>query len=87
MKKTYTKPQLWTESFQPADAIAGSCDIDVGFGDGGNGDANTCGYQDPNGFPIRLFNDIGYACDTQWDDGNDKGCYHIPIDGKKYFGS
>ena len=47
MKKTYTKPQLWTESFQPADAIAGGCTLDVGFGDAGS--TKLCGYPDQIG--------------------------------------
>ena len=74
------------ESFTLTDAVAGSCVIDVGFGDGGIGAENTCGYLDQD-YGVTLFNDIQGPCEAQWDDGDDKGCYHIPIDGAQYFGS
>ena len=86
MKKQYEKPMVIVENFVLSDAVAGSCKIDVGFGDGGVGAANTCGYPDPD-YGIMLFNDIHGPCEAQWDDGDDKGCYHIPVDGAQYFGS
>ena len=88
MKKSYTKPQLWAESFQPSDAIAGPCSINVGFGD--IGASKPCGYQDPDVANRTLFN-AAPVCTTQWDDKNDGqddyGCYHVPTDTMKYFGS
>ena len=88
MKKSYTKPQLWSESFQPSDAVAGPCETDVGFGDVGA--AKPCGLAgiDKDMPDIKLFNTFD-ACDTLWDDEikNDQGCYHIPTTGVNYFGS
>ena len=85
MKKTYVKPQLWTEAFQPADAIAGNCKIEVGFGDGDAFGTKICQYQD--GF-LKLFA-LPSTCNDPWSDGNDnEPCYHTAGDVVgMYFGS
>ena len=89
MKKSYTKPQLWAESFQASDAVAGPCDIDVGFSDTGVDGHKVCGYDHPNfGGHVKLFVDIhNDVCNMVLEEGNDKGCYHTAVDGSKYFGS
>lgn len=90
MKKKYEKPQMYKESFEISEFIAGSCSVDVGFGD--TGAASLCSYPDPDtGGAFQLFNNpntAGSPCTTEWVSGNsDKGCYHIPQDGVGYFGS
>ena len=47
-----------------------------------------CTYADPDfGGAIIYFNSGNEACVSKWDDGDDKGCYHIPDGGQGYFGS
>lgn len=87
MKKKYRKPEIFIESFEVSEFIAGSCTIDVNFGD--TGAINPCAYPDPDfGGAMTIFNSLS-VCDSLWDDeeNNDKGCYHIPVDGAGYFGS
>ena len=86
MKTVYEKPYASMETFEVSDFIAGNCAIDVGFGD--LGATKTCSIPDPDfgEFGETLFNDYG-ICSLLWDDGTDKGCYHIPVNGHGYFGS
>lgn len=85
MKKLYSKPEIIIESFEISEFIAGNCDIDVGFGDVGS--IKICTYKDPAfGGALTLFNSQG-ICDMIWEEGNDQGCYNIPMDGNRYFGS
>ena len=86
MKKTYIKPYICIEAFEVSEFIAGDCAIDVGFGDVGA--SKTCSILDPDfgEFGETLFNDYE-TCSLLWDDGTDKGCYHIPVNGHGYFGS
>ena len=82
MKKAYEKPQLFTELFQPADAIAGPCGTDVHFSE------KTCTLMDED-LGLPMFTAENGACESQWQENgsDDKGCYHIPVDGLGYFGS
>lgn len=87
MKKLYSKPKVFIESFEISEFIAGTCSMDVGFGD--TGSTKLCSYLDTDtGYTI--FNSLS-ICQTYWDDpedpDDDKGCYHIPVDGAGYFGS
>lgn len=84
MKKTYIKPYICIEAFEVSEFIAGDCAIDVGFGD--LGASKTCSIPDPDFPSENLFNDYD-TCTLLWDDGTDKGCYHIPVNGHGYFGS
>lgn len=84
MKKVYEKPYACMESFEVSDFIAGNCAIDIGFGDMGT--SKPCSMPDPDFPSEQLFNDYG-TCSLLWDDGTDKGCYHIPVNGHGYFGS
>lgn len=86
MKKSYSKPKIFIESFEISEFIAGDCTIDVGFGDSNM--IKQCTYADPDfGGAVIYFNSGNEACVSKWDDGDDKGCYHIPDGGQGYFGS
>lgn len=86
MKKEYKKPIVHFENLVVSEFIAGSCRIDVGFGDTGS-IYKTCGYEDPSfGGAVTIFNDYD-TCDTLWAEFGDGGCYHIPDGGHGYFGS
>lgn len=86
MKNLYKKPIVIIESFEISEFIAGNCTIDVGFGESGT--INPCTYADPDLGGTRIyFNSGNNACISKWDDGDDKGCYHLPDAGQGYFGS
>ena len=83
MKKIYRKPEIFIESFEVSEFIAGNCSIDLGFA----GNNPTCAPYDFGG--INLFNHKG--CDINPEEAeledNDKLCYHIYDDINKIFGS
>ena len=83
MKKNYVKPQLWKEAFQPADAIAGNCTIEVGFNE------DACSYGNPGWTVFVVGADLGGPCDLGWDKfkGHDKQCYHSSQNAQGYFAS
>ena len=83
MKKEYSKPIVVVESFEISEFVAGDCTKDVGFGD--TGASKMCSILDiDTGYTV--FNSYG-VCESLWEDGDDKGCYHIPDGGVGYFGS
>ena len=86
MKKSYTKPQLWAESFQPSDAIAGPCDVDVNFSD--TDITRTCSYTVGPGTKIFV-QSLNSECEFDWnlEEHGDAGCYHNPNGDRKFFGS
>ena len=83
MKKIYRKPEIFIESFEVSEFIAGNCSIDLGFA----GNNPTCAPYDFGG--INLFNHKG--CDINPEEAeledNDKLFYHIYDDINKIFGS
>ncbi|MGN0357764.1 MAG: hypothetical protein ACI4E0_08175 [Blautia sp.] len=84
MKRKYSKPVLFVESFQLNAAVAGDC---TGGYTTGHGD-NNCGYGDGSaeGFKYQFFNEWNCATDVVGagpDAGdpasdNDTICYHGP---------
>lgn len=83
MKKLYSKPSIIIENFEISEFIAGDCTQDVGFGDAGS--TKLCQTLDKDsGFYI--FNVDGF-CETLWEDGENKGCYHISENEQGYFAS
>lgn len=84
MKKIYSKPKIFIEEFKISQSVASGCSIAAGF------------YSDKCGIPYdgefeneTLFSmGVGSVCSTKPVAGDDdKYCYHVPTDSKRYFGS
>lgn len=80
MKKTYTKPELYFESFELSANIATGCGIITK-----TLTENACGYIQP-GVGV-LFVDSSTGCDYQGADGDNSVCYHVPTSDVKLFTS
>ena len=81
MKKLYSKPGIVYEDFSMCTHIAKTCDVELGtFAQG------TCGGYSYGSFAVFLTDMIG--CDIATDDsGDNKICYHVPINGARLFNS
>lgn len=86
MNEIYEKPEIRFESFEISEFIAGTCTVDVGFGDVGA--TNICSLYKPE-WGETLFNDysICTADIKPGDDDFDGICYHGPNPNSSYFGS
>lgn len=81
MKKIYSKPEIMFESFTLSENIAGDCEVKTNTPSQG-----TCAYGE-NDFGIPLFTGDVPACEAQVADGNDKFCYHVPLETNTLFNS
>lgn len=78
MKKKYTKPYIYIESFQLDAALASGCSPE--FAGKVNNTESDCGYLDGSseGKDFLYFNWKNCAFDLSYEDGNDALCYHGP---------
>ena len=76
MKKVYSKPDIFFESFMMSSSIANECDGPKG----NSGDPNVCEYEENN---VSIFS-YGVNTDCMLPDPQ---CYHVSADPKGVFGS
>lgn len=80
MKKTYTKPELYFESFELSANIATGCGIITK-----NQTQNMCGFDQPG--VGTLFVEGITVCSYQGADGDNSVCYHVPTSDVRLFTS
>lgn len=88
MKKLYSKPQIFIEDFAVSQSVASGCTSKAGFY------MDKCGiktYDPAFNRDVIIFSKgaTGSICTANDGGGQDNNgtCYHIPIEGNKYFGS
>ena len=87
MKKIYTKPQIYFESFSLSTNIASDCDVPFALAA-----KDICAIPDASGLPeMGIFNltVAGTQCGVHGD-GNEEYngfCYHVPVETNNLFNS
>ena len=89
MKKAYNKPELYVESFQLTQSIAGTCSAEWGgntLGSPNHDSKSTCGWDMGN---MVLWIDSTTKCSMSLsEDSEFQGiCYNTPSGGNTIFGS
>ena len=85
MKKTYTKPEIFFESFSLSTNIASNCEHPFTLASKG-----VCGIPDENDLPMDIFDpSLGGSCQVQGGSGAmyDGFCYHVPTENDNLFNS
>ena len=85
MKKTYTKPAVFFESFTPCTAIAAGCEVKTH-----TPAARKCGIEMPP--DVIFLSSMGNVCTLPWDLVDSSGmfdniCYHVPEADNNLFNS
>lgn len=87
MKKEYTKPQVFIESFVLSTSLATNCEKPF------NHHAQfSCGIPNENMPGMKIFSmDVSGDCDvhgdSEFDVDNDGFCYHVPTEDQQLFNS
>lgn len=83
MKKSYTKPKLFFDSFELSQSIASGCSVIANFQYG------ACAMKvTDTGVELNIFTSAIAACEWQANDGAYNGiCYDVPSDSSSLFTS
>ena len=85
MKKAYTKPEIFFESFTASSALANNCEVPFNLAA-----QYVCGIPDENGVGLAIFDpSLGGSCVVPGtnDAKYDGFCYHIPEEAYNLFRS
>ena len=80
MKKAYSKPEIYFDSFELSSSIAAGCEYKANFA------AGACALADPAFGNVYLDGISGCAV-TQVDGAYNGICYHVPSDNTNLFSS